>query len=405
MTDDNGDHGYSNRTMGARALKIGLVLLALGAALLQQPEKLLRQLQVDREMSIQVGNITHAVAAAKASFQPHDAEKDDNRDRTAILWVCRYLDACGAARLRHLIATAGAAKNSSTTTTDSSVPPSKSPRDVWVLHSHKSLAPDTVEYQNSVRYLQELEQYASHHVGTRLYSMQQTLKPSVGFDDERAGPSKSAFLYFMVLMQYGWAWHIEDDIFYTGRWEEIFSEDYHRNDIDINAQNATEIGRNIDQQSTTAVTPEPPYDVIATGHPESPDWYWFRYQPCEITIPGKLQGRCTDVAPNMTRWGILRLSQRFARTLLTNVLTGHVVGHHEAVVASVCQVYNYSCTVDYLQPRVGNFLTAGWGDWANSATQFLERHAPIQPGKIYHPVKCAAYPSANVSKLTQHLAY
>ncbi|CAB9509300.1 expressed unknown protein [Seminavis robusta] len=435
----------SHNVTGIRMfLRMGLAVLAMSLVILQQTERLVSS-QLQTDLQIQIHNTTYSVTAdlldaptttrssnrddgdhtttTSTTRRHHNAEIQDNNDRTAIVWVTRYLDICGAARLRHLIATSGAA-NSTTSTTGSSasasplkIHPSQSPRDVWLLHNHNSLANHSSsdeQYQTSLQLLRELEDYARDEIGTRLYSAQQLSHPTKGFDDTRAGASKSSFLSFMVSHHYGWAWHIEDDVFYTGRWREIFGEEYHDGNTILDG--STNLPPpNQSNKSVVAVptTTTPAYDVIATGKYVGPKWYWFQDdpQPCTIRIPERLslgnnQQRCANVVANMTRWGIARLSGRFAHSLWTNVMTGNVVGHHEAVVASVCHSYNFTCTVEYLlQPRIGSFITAGWGDWAKDWKQRLTNHGTIKPSKIYHPVKCAAYRERNKKHLTQYLVY
>ncbi|CAB9527746.1 expressed unknown protein [Seminavis robusta] len=298
----------------------------------------------------------------------------DNRNRTAIVWVCRYLDACGAARLRHLLATS--------TSRD---------RDVWVLHNHKSLK-DQAQLQTSQELLGELQSFAKEKLGVRLYSLHQDEGKWNGFDGDRSRSSKSSFLKFVVQQQYGWAWHLEDDVFYTGPWREI---------LDSTLKDGTE------QQ----------YDIVATGSPAKSDWYYFRSAKCAITVelatddtnsisqkPRRVKRFCVDVDRTMIRWAILRVSYRFAKTLVDQVPSKAIEGHHEAVVASVCAVYGYQCTLDVLKPYIGHVVTAGWGDWMDPQNQTLERHGDSQPHKIYHPVKCAAY-SSSPAKLTQQLVY
>merc|ERR1719464_2076505 len=43
------------------------------------------------------------------------------------------------------------------------------------------------------------------------------------FDGRRSGSAKSSFLRLVVDEGYGYAWHIEDDVFYTGNWTNVLS--------------------------------------------------------------------------------------------------------------------------------------------------------------------------------------
>jgi len=403
-------HGTGSRTL--YLVLVMLMLFNLYVTVVQvvppQWQRVLMSSETDatfsrtRELAIATMSENSTISTNNQSYT---RDSSDNNDRIAIVWVCHYLDECGAARLRHLIFTAGV----NTTTAENKAPK----RDIWILHNHKTLHDHSLQLRKSVLLFQFLEQEARDKLGIQLYSQQQSQRPLEGFDDLRAGASKSSFLYFMVRHpEYNYAWHIENDVFYTGRWDDLFGEHFQRSDHDMPrlGNNSTAITADIRTENVRPST----YDMIATGGDVEKDWHWYTETPCTIRMPPNAntssiittaRHRCSTLGRSLTRWGIIRLSQRFAQTLLDNVLVGRVVGHHEAVMSPLCSVYNLNCTIDYMTPRVGQFVTAGWGAWKESEAQYLERHAPIQKRKLYHPVKCAAYPKRDISRLLKHFVY
>ncbi|CAB9504559.1 expressed unknown protein [Seminavis robusta] len=301
----------------------------------------------------------------------------ENANRTAIVWVTRYLDDCGAERLLHLLTTAA-------TQTTRQQPPQQ--RDVWILHNHKSLkrkSPDLV--RRSEQLVTQLKEYAQDNkLNITLRGAHQS-SSTLNLDGKRSGSGKSSFLRFVAYKRYQFAWHIEDDVFFTGPWHNLFDAFVTR-----------------------------PDDVISTGDPAPSDWYYHVYETCTLRVPVWaefnqqrmfLPCECASIAPKITRWAILRMSLRFAESLLELSKTNAIVGHHEAVLAPMCDAYHYQCdNKELLQPHNGHICTAGWGPWKNASTQVLELHGNITHNRLYHPVKCAAY-EHNLTSLTDQLLY
>jgi hypothetical protein len=345
-----------------------------------------------------------AILAISTKETPSIPKPDSemNLNRTAIVWVCQYLNECGAERLRHLLVTAGAAtthkpQDNTTLPSPTLAGRSATPRDIWVMHHHSSLKTNSSKRDNSDQLIKNLTTFAKTELGIDLHVTQQHNNKWNGFDSTRSGTGKSSFLRFLVENQYGLGWHVEDDLFYTGKWHEVFDQD---------GNNYTD-HRGNDSIGTS-------YDILASGRPAANDWYHFKQGKCLIRNPGntgvatnRRYKKCEEVAKFMTRWGIIRVSQRFARTLVfeRDKKRYPVTGHHEAVVAGFCKSYQLQCSFDGLDSRIGNIVTAGWGEWKNATTQSLERHAPIQPNKIYHPCKCAAYTGENLTVLLDQLVY
>ena len=80
-------------------------------------------------------------------------------------------------------------------------------RDVWVLHSHHMYNVTSPQRQQSEQLIQNI---------TGLKSACQNPEKIKRFDSKRSGSSKSSFLQLVVENEYRYAWHLEDDMFYTG---------------------------------------------------------------------------------------------------------------------------------------------------------------------------------------------
>jgi hypothetical protein len=295
-------------------------------------------------------------------------------DRTAVVWVCRYLDECGAARLKHLLMTVGAQQESNKL-------------DVWILYNHRSIKQGTPEHQLSVKLMADLKKFAKAELGFQLRGAQQATT-TLPLDGSRSGPGKSSFLKFVVQSQYGHAWHLEDDVWFTGHWSHVLAAKYAA------------------------------HDVVATGGPVPNTWYYYIKQ-CSIKIPAwpeflqppqrmYMGLECSKIQKFMVRWPLVRVSLRFAEALQELSKAGAVIGHHEAIIAPMCHAYRYDCSWNELKPWTGHLVTAGWGKWTNSSAMTLERHGVetgnITDNKLYHPVKCSSY-KQRVANLTQQLIY
>ena len=125
-------------------------------------------------------------------------------ETVAVIWITRYLDECGAARLKHLVATAGKRDGMGRR------------RDIWILHDHISLPLNDSRLERSRRLLN----------GMHIKSAQQNPRAESFpiFDDfQGAGTSKSSALNLIVNHSYTYAWLLEDDSLYTGSWHEILN--------------------------------------------------------------------------------------------------------------------------------------------------------------------------------------
>uniref|UniRef100_A0A7R9W373 Uncharacterized protein n=1 Tax=Pseudictyota dubia TaxID=2749911 RepID=A0A7R9W373_9STRA len=273
-------------------------------------------------------------------------------EATAVVWITRYVDDCAADRLRHLIKTAGSTDNMGRR------------RDFWVLHHHDSFPANDARVVNSKRLLHSLGS-----LGLRVAS--QGNKPIDPFDcSNEAGSSKSSFLRLLVKYSYSYGWHLEDDTFYTGPWNDIF---------DLPAYGDA--------------------DVVAKYEQRRHDW--FKVEPCQIRV-GEEDRTCEDIHPYQVLWLLLRASLPFAKALLSNVESGIASGHHEWIAAAACRAWNFRLeTIPF--EKLGTFQPGHWGEWMDTNLHKLARLEPM-PHHLYHPVKCSAHSTPEeLMYLREHL--
>jgi hypothetical protein len=302
-----------------------------------------------------LGGVTDYLDAKKSHVRTSERKKMKVDCKTAVVVVARYLTDCSAARLHHLVAT---------------TPPEI---DVWFLHDHARYASNSSEVATSLHHLQSL---------TRSLRLQYAAKESriiPGFDTAKSKAAKSSFLRWMAKHsdQYRYAWHIEEDVFYTGLWSDVFRA--HENDTS---------------------------DLVATRLPFPRTWMWAQNNTCRIKYPSEMFQRtsftsmdCTKVIRHAHHWAILRLSRSFATHLLEDLESRSLYGHHEAVVGILLQVKPYNLTYSKLQ-HVGKVAAR-----PNSHNMMLDTYAnPVLPQRLYHPVKCQAY-QTDLTPLLQQMVY
>lgn len=271
----------------------------------------------------------------------HQQEPTSQRKRTAAVWTTVALTTeCEAARLKHLVETAGI--------------------DVWILHAHHVL-----QAEGKLKEIAESEKRIASIPGLQQAAQRET--PIIPFDG-LSGSSKSSFLQFMTdHPEYDYAWHVETDLFFTGPWNDLFQPEDDSSDKDF--LTASVIDRNGTQ------------------------WFWLPPRnECNL-----LQHQCRDMGALQIGWMLSRVSSRFAQSLLQDVLEDQIHGHHEAIVGPFCTLKNF--TYDWITPsRIGSILFGHkWGRderQMNVAYHFDTNDSNatlMKPGKLLHPVKCVAY--------------
>ena len=200
------------------------------------------------------------------------------------------------------------------------------------------------------------------------------------FDDGRTGGSKGAFLRFAASSSYDLLWQIEEDAFYTGKWQALFDE-------------------------LAAV----PADLLASFHTmpagplvAAPPW-WLR--DCAV-------GAAPCFAPpaplRKTMWSIVRVSRSYAASLVAALDAGRARGHMEALAAPFCRATAGCVAASIPHEHVGLVTTGGWGAFSDGAAanattlegiaRIAAPHA-LQSDRLYHPVKCRTDERSGVSAL------
>lgn len=272
-------------------------------------------------------------------------------NKTALVFSARYLTNCSAARLHQLAAT---------------TPPEV---DVWFLHDHAKYNPSSPEIVTSLYHLNSLVE----SVRVQHAAKESTMIP--GFDTAKSGASKSSFLRWMKKhgKEYEYAWHVEEDIFYTGMWSTMFRA----------------------HELETA-------DVIAIKIPAGKPWRWAQRRHCRINYPSEMHQRmnCNDIIRFACHWAILRFSQSFSTRLLEDLEKKRLYGHHEAVIGILLTLEPDNFTYSALQ-HVGKIVAPGKARGKVSLGTLTKN---VTPNRLYHPIKCQAY-QTDLTPLLQQMVF
>jgi hypothetical protein len=222
------------------------------------------------------------------------------------------------------------------------------------------------------------------------------------FGDHRSGHSKPSFIRWFADSEdfFDFAWHIEEDAFFTGPW-----------------RHALAVSGGYNSNSSTADLLAPWFNPAFKGWPRQ-----VKAQgACSAFGEGCFEG--ASASATQVPWPVLRLSRRLAVLLRDGLQSGAVHGHHEATTVLACRAgFNNSTNYDgtWAQhpnrqrpcelatldgERVGAItlsgaaLPSGVGkqrrprprskDYTLKFAAFLNSGSgTVQPGKLYHPVKC-----------------
>lgn len=258
----------------------------------------------------------------------------------AVVVITKLVTKCIATRLQHLI---------ETVQTNMTNGPK---RDVWVLHAHW-------KYNKTDPRVRQAEWLMKNITGLKNSSQNREGKRSFLFDG-LGGTGRTSFLHFVVEHGYSNAWFLEDDVYYTGPWREVFDS--------------------IHSMSTDVVP-------VRTIIPQKSWWDDGERKRCTI-----YERSCKEIVPVQTMWMFMRVSHAFAKTLQNDLMMGEIDGHPEALTFAYSRFRNF--TLEPLDSGIiGHVEAGGWGKYIEmpvEKTSKLEQHNPI-PSHLYHPVKCSAY--------------
>lgn len=300
---------------------------------------------------------TQSVSVKTSLIRTKQWQKTDVDNKTAVVLSARFLTNCIAARLHHLAAT---------------IPPEI---DVWLLHDHAMFNSNSSEIVTSLHHLESLMESVQVQPADRINSF------IPGFDSVRSGSAKSAFLRWMTQqgVQYQYAWHVEEDMFYTGLWSNFFSAHEHDS-----------------------------ADVVASRFRINKLWFWIDDSRCRVDYPSEIlintdftSTKCTEIVRQAHFWGMLRVSRSFATRLLEDLEKNYIYGHHEAVVDILLQIKRFNMTFSELQ-HVGSVTPVSSGNRANMSLEVFADS--LLPQRLYHPVKCQAYKN-DLTPLLRQMEY
>ena len=208
--------------------------------------------------------------------------------------------------------------------------------------------------------------------------------PWRSFAGQRSGLSKPAFVRWLADSKYMAAWHIEEDVFFTGRWRDLFAS----------APPGADLVARFSVQN-------------ATWNP-SPGLKLQRRMKCRVgkTNCAKPKGGVLT----HTAWPVLRMTRRFARALADAFNANAAEGYHEALAAAFCDSpsVEWECKRGGLpETSIGTLAFGGERVPASMANEKGWRRRPkdieytldfaatlggklVAGKKLYHPVKCAA---------------
>ena len=282
---------------------------------------------------------------ADAAKARRELERGTRREHECVVFLARSVDdPCRMGRLASLLASAGRA------------------RDVWLLHNN------TTEAQLATL----RRQYPQ-----LLVAQQPAVPPGAWrlFGGKLINYTKAAFLLWLLAdgpqARCAHAWQIEDDVFFTGRWRELFDAHAHAS---------------------------PRADIVATVSNSSADkWVWG--STCALNN----NTRCPQVEGQMANvfWPSMRISRRLAREV-SRALGSGARGFHEALLMPVCTASSWGCEVAPLADGHIGLLATGHSpgvpraksqqslEWATSSGLVARGGAGSAAGRLYHPVKCEA---------------
>jgi hypothetical protein len=196
----------------------------------------------------------------------------------------------------------------------------------------------------------------------------------------RSGVSKGAFITWLASQKrFTRAWHIEEDVLFTGRWHELF-----------------------DAYVTS------PADLVANIQKIHPGWAYEHSCKVRADLPCYPHGVQTPGVDGLvTAWPAMRLSAALAHQLCSSLQHDGATGHHEALPGPICQRLKWCKLQRLSKEHVAETFALGGSNKALSTTtwqqtgvgrMFRRRDADgvlkwggvVLNRTLYHPIKCGA---------------
>ena len=202
--------------------------------------------------------------------------------------------------------------------------------------------------------------------------------PWRSFAGQRSGMSKPAFVRWLADSKYVAAWHVEEDVFFTGRWRDLFASAPPGADL---------VAR---------------FSIVNGTWNPSPGLVKQRRLKCRIGSK-----KCTSGLVTRTAWSVLRMTRRFARRLAESFDANAAEGYHESLTAQFCNSLGDCRMVGLPESSIGTLAFGGERVPESMANEKGWRRRPkdteytldfaatlggklVAGKKLYHPVKCAA---------------
>ena len=290
------------------------------------------------------------------------------RSSAAIALMVTMMDACRWNRVFHILDTTAA------------LHPSATSFDVVVLHDAQTMV-----------------QASRHH--DRLFVAPQPPPPKAWASFSQrldgsmtsSGVSKGAFLRWLLASPYEFAWHLEDDVVYTGDWGRLLSLLSPSFKDLVNCQTEVHVSSNVGWLQKF------PVRTCMTGE----------HMPC--SLDHRLGGVIAK-----TRWPLLGISKRLAREITRSLeASGGARGHHEALTSTVCKLNDWCLSDSFPSALIGRYGLRGFGRFQRryfeSQTRALDENGILeswsslgvqgilQKNRLYHPVKCPVATHASES--------
>jgi len=192
-----------------------------------------------------------------------------------------------------------------------------------------------------------------------------------------SGLSKPAFVHWLANSDYEFAWHIEDDVVYTGNWTRLFA---------VGAASHVDLVNCYSDIKDNARLP------------------WLEKFPAKTCNTTSSTTCYADSRVNhiitKSRWPVLGMSRRLARAIAAEFEDDHGArGHHETLVGTICRLNDW-CTMRSLPSScMGRFVLRGFHGlssqmYGRGSSFDLPKLAKdslagvVQPNRLYHPIKC-----------------
>ena len=208
------------------------------------------------------------------------------------------------------------------------------------------------------------------------------------------------FMQWLAESEYEFGWYVEEDVVFTGHWENIFK-------LRVQATNAV-----MREDGTEMYLPENAemgvkQDLVAHITRAAPFWKKL----CRMPRKNSTHHSCfVNGVKYKTKWPVIGLSKKLAKGMMDSIATpGGVNGHQEPIMFPYCERFmNPPCRYTVIPDKMlGVFQLGHWGRFLkpkNHRTYTsigLTNNKNLATNRLYHPIKCEA--DAGIGKLAKEM--